>query len=311
MLGSSLFFGIGSTNVTSSAGSIVPKTWYYIEAQYSGSQIELFINGSSVGTASNTTNPQSTNFHVGTLGSSWDSSYELDGYVSDLKVVSGTPSGSSTVPTAPLSSSGAALHIKGTDASIIDKSQGANLKLFGNTTGSTTQVKFASSKSIYFDGTGDYLTASNVGSQLSMGSGDFTAETWVYFNSLPSAGAAWNLLFALRDGSNNGIALYVDGPTPHLEPYTSTQQATGSTTLSTGQWYHIAVVRNSGVIYGYVNGNQDFSYSYSTSVGDVDGYFGGFGGVQDCNGYFEDIRVTKGLARYTANFTPPTALLEG
>ena len=57
--------------------------------------------------------------------------------------------GEFTPPTAPLSSSGADMHIKGTDASIIDKSQGANLKLVGNTTGSTTQVKFAGSKSMY------------------------------------------------------------------------------------------------------------------------------------------------------------------
>lgn len=308
---------IGRANVawdTTSAPLSLANRWCHIAAVRSSGTVSIYVNGVAQTISSGASNTEDYNSSSHTISVGYNghgtARYGYGNYTDIRLTTSAVYSSNFTPPTAPLSSSGASLHIKGTGASIIDKSQVSNLNLVGNTTGSTTQVKFGSSKSMYFDGTGDYLTVSNVGSQLSMGSGDFTAETWVYFNSLPSAGAAWNLLFALRDGSNNGIALYVDGPTPHLEPYTSTLQATGSTTLSTGQWYHIAVVRNSGVIYGYVNGNQDFSYSYSTSVGDVDGYFGG-NGTQDCNGYFEDIRVTKGLARYTANFTPPTASLEG
>ena len=318
MLGSSLFFGIGSTNVTSSSGSILPKIWYYIEAQYSGSQIELFINGSSVGSNSNTTNPQNSNFHVGTLGSSWDSSYELDGYISDLKIVSGTPSGSSTVPTAPLSSSGAELHIKGTDASIIDKSQSSNLKLFSNTTGSTdlganSDAYSGSGKYIKFDGTGDYIISQE---PVLLGTQDFTVECWLYYQSglefmgnrtLTDAGGfsvrITSTSITVGNSSGSGFGSVFSGTTSSL----------------TNAWHHISVSRSSGVTKIYVDGSSIASHSsainFSLSNPFVIGYsYSNGSGSDSLQGYIQDFRITNGYPRYTAadeTANIPTAPLEG
>ena len=272
------------------------------------------------GTASTTTNPQNTNFRVGTLGSAWDSSYELDGYVSDLKVVSGTPSGSSTVPTAPQSSSGTSLHIKGTDASIIDKSQSASLKLIGNTTGSTTQVKFASTKSMYFPGSlNDKITAYAARDVDIPDNGAYTFEAWCYFNSvsgvihmLSSPEVTNRIAFELR---NSKLSAMIGG---------SVIQG-GSQVLSTGQWYHLAISRVTGSPYSttrfFVNGNLDqtaTTYQQSFAIGGFDEWYIGSpnatnlgNNYNEVTGYMQDVRFTEGLTRYTANFTPPTASLEG
>jgi len=88
---------------------------------------------------------------------------------------------------------------------------------------------------------------------------------------------------------------------------------TSSTSISTGTWYHVAFVRASGSTKMYLNGtNEGATYTDSTN------YLGSSGrpiiaadgytlGSQAMNGYIDDLRITKGYARYTANFTAPTA----
>jgi hypothetical protein len=80
--------------------------------------------------------------------------------------------------------------------------------------------------------------------------------------------------------------------------------------MSTGQWYHVAFVRESGTLKMYFNGTVDSStQSFSGQYGKTDTVYlgdqhaGGGGAPQY---YVDDLRVTKGLARYTGNFTPPT-----
>ena len=80
--------------------------------------------------------------------------------------------------------------------------------------------------------------------------------------------------------------------------------------MSTGQWYHVAYVRESGTLKIYFNGTVDSTtQSYSGQLGKTgtvylgDQHAGGGGAPQY---YIDDLRVTKGLARYTSNFTAPT-----
>ena len=86
-----------------------------------------------------------------------------------------------------------------------------------------------------------------------------------------------------------------------------------STALTLGSWSHIAFVRSSGTLSCYINGTSQASSSYTGNVGGTMApRIGAYSGGQYFKGYMQDVRVTKGLARYTAaNFTPPTAELEG
>jgi hypothetical protein len=175
----------------------------------------------------------------------------------------------------------------------------------GNAQISTAQSKFGGASGL-FDGTGDFLTTPS-NAVVAVGTGDFTVEAWVRRTSggtfstvvgtRPDSGSyadAWTLGV---DGSNN-LYLYTNG--------FIAQSAGGLITLDT--WHHIAVVRSGTAVRMYHNGtqvatgtnSQDFSRQILAVGANVNG-------DQAFAGYIDDLRITKGVARYTANFTPPTA----
>jgi len=294
---------------TAAANTAPQNTWTHIAlVRRFGTDIKLYANGKVVHTETQHLNValenKTYNHVIGYERFVGNGTY-FDGLISDFKMDIGTAhyTAEFTPPTAPLSSSGAELHIKGTDASIVDKSQGSNLKLIGNTTVSTTQVKFTGSKSMYFDGTGDYLLTSTP----ALGTGDWTIEGWVYFNSIPT-----QYIFDFRLGTNTNPALaiasdwvYISGNNQHIQ---------SGVTPSINTWYHFAIVKNSGTTTLYIDGSSIGTFSDSLNyLGNSESTVGNYnaGGNYYLNGYLEDFRVTKGLARYTANFTPPTASLEG
>jgi hypothetical protein len=287
----------GSTE--NGTGEIQRDIWNYCVWTRSGSTVSMYVNGESRGSANST-----STFQIQFVGSLGGQHNLVNGYISDAQVKTTSTSAANAVPpTAPLSSSGAALHIKGTDASIIDKSQGSNLKMFGSTTGSTTQVKFGGSKSMYFDGTGDYLLTSTP----ALGTGDWTIEGWVYFNSIPT-----QYIFDFRLGTNTNPALAIASDWIYISD--NNQHIQSGVTPSINTWYHFAIVKNSGTTTLYIDGSSIGTFSDSLNyLGNSESTVGNYntGGNYYLNGYLEDFRVTKGLARYTANFTPPTAPLEG
>jgi hypothetical protein len=289
------------------------KIWYYYELTCSSSTVTFKVNGDTIGTQSmpDLGNPNRT-LIVGAAsnGSSGVENF-LGGYIADFQYVIGGTASESSVPTALMSTdSNSALHIKGTDASIIDKSQSSNLKMFGNSTGSTTQVKFAGSKSMYFDGTGDYIS---IPADDSIFSKDYTVEFWMYptqdTNLLMPFSKGYGLQFYHQSGniaaamssSNNGTYFYNGN--------------FGS--ITTNAWSHISLVRDSSAstYKFYINGTLEDTLSSATNIdaGSSNWIIAAFltSGNYAFEGYIQDVRVTDGLARYTANFTPPTASLEG
>jgi len=81
--------------------------------------------------------------------------------------------------------------------------------------------------------------------------------------------------------------------------------------ITTGAWYHFAAVRNGSTVTLYVNGSSVGSYTNSNSIGSTSKtlYIGvqNNGAAWPWNGYIDDLRITKGAARYIGNFTPPVA----
>jgi hypothetical protein len=209
------------------------------------------------------------------------------------------------------------LHGDGANGStaIIDSSPSPKtLTAVGDAQISTAQSKFGGA-SLLFDGSGDALTVPK-GDEVNFGLGDFTIEAWIRFSVLPGdygivAGrgpTAGTLMFAalatsLRIGRNN-IAW----------------DLIGSTSWVLNVWYHVAVTRESGTLRIFKDGlllnsgtytgtytladTADTDYAVGArqinvlSSSTLDRFF---------NGYIDDLRITKGVARYTANFTPPTA----
>ena len=176
---------------------------------------------------------------------------------------------------------------------------------------SSTQKKFGST-SLYI---ADNVRVSST-EGFNMGTGDFTMEAWFYFTTL-SAG------FGIFDQWNSGTSLarsqlwHGSSAGGQLKFYHSIAGQSTQTisfadpTISTGSWIHLALVRQGGTVKLYVNGTAD-STSGSTS-GNVhrtdDMWFGDqqTGGGNAPQYYMDDLRITKGAARYTSNFTAPTS----
>ena len=304
---------------TDSGVTALRNVWYFLELQVTSSTAKLFING--VEEASKSLSSYSAgnyDLFIGDLGAGFNATFDYTGYISDFLVQSGTPSGSSTVPTAPRSSSGASLHIKGTDASIIDKSQGSNLKLVGDTTGSTT-TKFTGAKSMYFDGTGDGIVIPH-SDNFNLNNCDWTIEYW--FN-LPNPNAIRNWTF-IQKGDNTTVRPYTttfridnsNGVEPRLfvSPNNSSQTGISNNAWQTfNAWHHVAFVRvnSTGVITRYINGTTNGTVTSDLATNTENLEIGTVTSASDEEGYIQDLRISKGKAHYTANFTPPTAPLEG
>jgi hypothetical protein len=201
------------------------------------------------------------------------------------------------------------------ETSISDLSQSSEITCFGDAATSTTQVKFAGTKSIYLDGTGDYVQISNVkDSWISGYAKDYTIEFWWYptnvsvgtYQEILTAGTGFQLY--IFNGGGLSLAISDDNTTPYFWGPTEFH------TMVNNTWQHLAFVRNGNVYTIYVDGVS------KTTTTDTDlintgtdplqlGIYGG--SLYPAVGYFQDLRVTKGLARYTSGFTPPTAELEG
>ena len=310
----------GASALISASSNLTYNAWNHCVVERSGTTITMYLNGKSVGSVTNNSdNLTVQRFRINDS----QGSYATFGYFSDTRITIGSAVYGSefTPPTAPLSSTGSTLHVKGTDASIIDKSQGSNLKLVGNTTGSTTEVKFAGTKSIYFNPSAtsltNYIDVSNVDGNF--GTGDFTIEGWIRPASIDTSysTSSNSPILDLDASSGTGANWWVvhqTGSSIQFGTNQAIQHSGASSSLTADTWHHFAVARENGTIRIFVDGSETgASVSYSTAIGSTRTLrLAGQGGSSRWwEGYMSDLRITKGLARYTANFTPPTASLEG
>lgn len=143
------------------------------------------------------------------------------------------------------------------------------------------------------------------------GAGDFTIEFSLYVVSAPSASA---ILVDGRAAVTQGAypTLFLS-PSMTLGYYVNSADRITSSALSLSTWYHIALVRSGGVTKLYVNGVQaGSSWTDSTNyladglVFGASSYHTSPNTQYGLYGYMDEIRVTNGIARYTAPFTPPT-----
>jgi hypothetical protein len=306
------FYNASADRIISSAVSV--KEWHHIALVRSSGNTKLYIDGNQTGATYADSNDYGATapFSIGSYhnnGAVGSVTKNMIGYVSDLKVTKGQAiyTSSFTPPTAPLSSSGASLHIKGIDASIIDKSQTSNLNLIGNTTGSNTQTKYAP-YSIYFDGSAGGINDPDSES-YGFGTGDFTIDFWLYYTG--GSGYAFFLNNNAGAGNYVGYGLNTGTITPWI--WNGGNVLVGSSNITANTWQHHAIVRNAGALTIYLDGYSIGSTTWTVDLGQSRPFYIGHNSAftQTTSGYIEDLRVTKGLARYTTNFTPPTSSLKG
>jgi len=164
---------------------------------------------------------------------------------------------------------------------------------------STSQYKFGGA-SAYFDGVGDYLTIPN-NTAFNLSGGSYTIECWIY----PYGNyTTYNCIIAKRAAST-AWQIYLDLTTGYLRFWNGTTDFNTNVTPTTNTWNHIAVVYNSPIINLYLNGiNRLSSSTVNSDVNATIAIGNVIGNSEYFYGYMDELRITKGVARYTSNFTP-------
>jgi hypothetical protein len=306
--------GTSPTALITSSSTIPINTWTHVAVTRIGVNATLWVNGVSAGTSSSVPSNLTNGARPLLLGYedrgiTYSSDHAFNGNISNARIVKGTAvyTATFTPPTAPITAiTNTQLLTNFTNAGVVDNAMMNDLVTVGNAQVSTAVTKFGTG-SMAFDGTGDWLTFIDT-PNVQLGTGNFTIEGWVYLSALGSVRG-----FFSKGTSTTGISLGVNALNQLVFNYTASS-LTATTALVISTWYHVAVVRNgtaTGNVKIYLNGTAD-----ATSGGAINdnfnqtsiGYIGADRtGASPMNGYIDDLRVTKGLARYTANFTAPTA----
>jgi hypothetical protein len=177
---------------------------------------------------------------------------------------------------------------------------------------STAQSKFGGASG-FFDGTNDYvlIPANNA---FEFG-GDFTVECWFYCTAANFSSGLIGLFGRNTYAFNNGgfPRIEFNSAGKPLLTYAANTTIVGTTTVTVNTWHHIAVVRYSGIIAFYLNGVSQGTATYSTSIPATYDILIGNAPWSSVypnlyfQGFIDEFRVTKGVARYTTNFTPQTS----
>ena len=230
------------------------------------------------------------------------------------RIYTWTTSGTITFDTFPVVTSTtvitpSSLLLSGTNTGIQDATGKNSLTTVGDARISTTVTKYGTG-SMYFDGTGDYLSIPD-SSSLQFGTGNFTIELWYFptssissqFFCAKGSGADG---FEFRTRSSAGGNYY-----SFWLPTGASAIAQASVSVTLNVWQHLAVVRSGSTVTLYINGIVVGSGTDSTNfIAAGSPIIIGADGARTLysTGYIDDLRITK-YARYTANFVPPSAAL--
>ena len=317
------------------------STWNHIAVARQSGITKIFVNGVQTNSFSDTNNASNDEpILIGTFSNTKSSSDSkgFNGYVSNFRVCKGHAvyTGNFTVPTRELlvhtappkgvvfpaadnittvlacqSSTDATLDSSGRHTITANgdvHAQSANPGLFRRTLNLTTVTE--NTGSVFFDGTGDYLKI-GTSTDFSYGNDDFTVESWIYptaLNTVNTIVANWDLSYG-----NNEWGYYLNSSNKIKVDTGTSNVLTSVTSVNLNVWTHVVYTRQSGTHKLYINGVLDVSSSTVYDYSEVNPLgIGGYSnaGENPFTGYISNVRICKGHAVYTKQFTPPTRELE-
>ena len=215
---------------------------------------------------------------------------------------------------------------------VVKFTQSADTTVSFANTGTSNIVTFIRTKSetfstggVEFDGTGDYLGTTSSSSDLSMGTGDFTIEMWVKYNSISNEGlfqisttsgglsVASSLSLNVNSQDGGKYSVYFN----NSQNGTSAPGTCNNKAINMGQWYHLALTRSGTTSRFYVDGvcqvfgTDCTNDSFKSDSTDYNGTYVCIGGNYDTSflldGTISNFRIIKGTALYTGldSFDPP------
>ena len=306
--------------------------WTHLAAVRSSGTLKMYVNGVADATTSTAVSGNLTDLeYIGTGRSFTSDARIFDGKVSNVRFSSTARYTSNfTPPTAPFTTDSDTNLLTCQSNRFVDNSSNghtitpsgnAAVTAFGPFLTSSVYKAGTNGASVYMDGDGDYLQAAN-SADFDLGTGNFTWECYAnidditrtqWFFSVFTTSSGQNA-WGLRLESNGTLNAYFSGDGG--ESPTTIGVAEASSGLTENAWHHIAVVKNgtgSNNIQVYVDGvskvTGTFGAIHDTNLPFRVGRQGNDSYAQYFLGYISDVRIVKGTAVYTGNFTPPSAPL--
>jgi len=312
----------GADRIVSSTLTITNGVWYHVAVSRSGTSTKLFWNGTQEGSTYTDSNSYvQTAFSIGDYAGT---GFGVNGHMDEIRISKNARyTANFTAPTAAFtndSNTVLLLHCDGTDASTTFTDDTGvrspkGISAIGNAQVDTAQSKFGGASAL-FDGTGDYLTVNPVGTDLYFPAGqDVTIEMWIR----PNVTQQFNPFFGLgnaRGASSGEVSLYIEsfGGQFYLRMAYNYGAVLALTSaggaIASNNWYHIAYSREGDVHRLFLNGAlQETETDAGLNLG-VSGQGCKIGSWADASGFYtghiDEVRISN-IARYTANFTAPTA----
>jgi len=319
--GAKWFCQVGGVFVYSSAAPVL-NTWNYLAMTYNGTQIALYLNGTSLGSQLNVVNAQNSQLRVGGLWTPATAGYYLDGYLANIRV-SNTVRTVTSVPTTFLTSdANTTLLLNLADSNYNSATDGVQNNTFIDssnyafpvtrngtpTQGSITPYWPNGQWSNYFAGSQSISAPASSSFQFA---GDFTIECWVFRTTTGDQTTYIQTnsttYFALNVNAGTGLNIYLNSATASI--------AATDRVPALNVWNHVALVRSgsgSGNVKVYLNGVASATTATNTATlgYNLVAYVGSIGTQSSGSnvGYISNVRVVA-AAVYTSNFTPPTTPL--
>lgn len=311
-----VFHGTTVANIT----TLTAGRWYHVSVSYNGATLcNVHIDGVLVGSYTVGSTGSGVYFNLNYVGytSVGQSNRQGNAYYANLRVYRGPGA-----------------YKYGPSNYIVAVPQ-PFLPLFVDASGSSKQSSYVGTSlaALYladskfggcmrFDGASYLELAASADWQF--GTGDFTVEAWVkitadsapdgagnksagvWLND-PGSGQAKMEFLLYGDATRTGQGLLLG-----LDPGSGWVAVNSAGAISHGVWHHVAVCRAAGVVSFFLDGAYlgGGAFAHSIGLSTNKSRIGGRTGYGTynyfMNGMIDDLRVTKGVARYTAPFTPPT-----
>lgn len=313
--------GFASAMLTTAAGLVNTGVWVHVALVRSGNDWTIYVNGVSKATRNSATTIAAGARDVYVMADQFFGR-DIAGWMDELRISKGIArwTGAFTPSTDPYAAplptvagvddtyTKVLLHMNGADASttFTDES-GKAWTAAGGAQIDTAQFKFGEASGL-FDGAGDYISTPN-SADLDFGTGDWTIDCWVRRDgtkAYPQIYGAHNtvgaigLYFGLGNSDNKVRVVWFN-----------TEKVLTAGTIADLTWTHVAVVRYGNTVKVYINGTADANTDNCTGDSINSDGAGAVVGRLSTNvddyywkGWIDELRVTKGLARWTSNFIP-------
>jgi hypothetical protein len=298
-----------SATIVGGNTTLYPNQWYHIAVVKGAAGLtKLYINGVAEATTA-TDSTTYTAFTIPRIGANQTPNLYFNGWICDVRVLNGTAlyTANFTPPTAPLTNVTNTLFLTNfTNAGVYDNSRQTTLQTVGNVQISTAQSKFGGSSILFNNTTNSYINTSSIPVNAN---GQFTVEAWIY-----TANSHAQCIYSQFLTSNaNRFAFNIDNYSGYKLAlvHGTAPIVVANTVVPLNQWNHVALTRDANnTVRIFLNGTVDnTAVNYTSSLYQGNTRIGGVANTQPTlfNGYMDDIRITKGIARYTSNFDLPSA----